>query len=122
MRIWIVSLILVLSVLGVAVLRVERSNAAVRLCKAHVTSKVTSATSERAARRMAIRDWTEKAKASGIAHPSWRIANFKVVRCVPWAGRFECVAHAAPCTIKQKMPKSPKRKRRKERDEALIEA
>ena len=89
----------------------QRAEAAVRVCKPHVTSKLVSAATEREAKRGAIQDWTEKAKASGLVQPSWRIAGFKVLKCVPIAGRFECVAHAAPCTIKQKAP--PERKDRK---------
>ena len=88
----------------------DRVEAAVRVCKAHVTSKLISADSEIEAKREAIKDWTEKAKASGLGHPSWRIAGYKVLKCIPRAGRFECVAHGAPCTIKQKAP--PKRKER----------
>ncbi|MBU1210428.1 MAG: hypothetical protein KJ587_04025 [Alphaproteobacteria bacterium] len=90
--------------LPVAAPSLDQAKAAVRICKAHVTSKLTSADSERDAKRAAIMDWTEKAKAAGFEHPNWRIAGYKVVKCVPRAGRFECLAHAAPCTIRQKAP------------------
>ncbi|KUO59923.1 MAG: hypothetical protein APF80_00230 [Alphaproteobacteria bacterium BRH_c36] len=97
----------------------HQAEAAVRICKAHVTSKLTSADSERDAKRAAIMDWTEKAKAAGLAHPSWRIAGYKVVKCVSRAGRFECVARAAPCTIKQKAPQW--RKERKPKSDGSTE-
>jgi len=83
---------------------IDEASAAVRLCMDHVTSEVFSAKSERDAKRAAIKDWTARAKARGAAHPSWRIASFKVLKCVPNSGLFDCVAYGAPCTIKQRVP------------------
>ncbi|MBU2581097.1 MAG: hypothetical protein KJ622_05195 [Alphaproteobacteria bacterium] len=78
--------------------------AAVRVCLPHVTSSVIKDRSEQNAKRRALLDWVEKAKKAGIEHPSWRIANSKVLKCVSRNGFHECVAHGAPCTIKQKAP------------------
>lgn len=85
--------------------------AAVRVCKPHVTSALTKDRSQKNAKRRAIQDWTAKAKAAGLKHPSWRIANNKVLKCVSRAGFFECIAHGAPCTIKQKAPTPRKRRK-----------
>ena len=95
------------------------ADAAVRVCENHVKSKVTSAVREREAKRAAIKDWTKKAKSTRIPHPSWRIARLKVVTCVPYNGRFDCVAYAAPCTIKQKPPRSPRKRNPKAGGEAV---
>jgi hypothetical protein len=97
------------------VMAVDPAWAAVRVCTTHVTSKVTSAVRERDAKRAAIKDWTRKAKSAQIPHPSWRIASLKVVTCVPNDGHFDCVAYAAPCTIKQKPP----RRQRKQSPQAV---
>lgn len=93
---------------------------AVRVCKAHVTSEVFAAEVERDAKKAAIQDWTKKAKAAGMAHPSWRVADRKIVKCVAHDGQFECVAHAAPCTIKQKAP--PRRPSRTRQGRSGVDA
>ncbi|MDX2287802.1 MAG: hypothetical protein NW217_03150 [Hyphomicrobiaceae bacterium] len=82
------------------------SHAAVRVCTAHVTSDVAVSASEVTARREAIMSWVRKSKSVTIPHPAWRIANLKVLKCVPAQSEagFECVAHAAPCTIRQIAP------------------
>jgi len=98
------------TIAAVGVVSADAAWAAVRVCRGHVTSDVGSAAREIEAKRAAIRDWTRKAKSAQIPHPSWRIANLKVLRCVPYGGRFDCVAHAVPCTIKQKPP--PRRPRK----------
>ncbi len=92
------------------------AEAAVRVCAKHVTSKVVVAPHKRDAKRAAIMDWLEKSKSARIRHPSWRVANFKVLKCVASGKGYECIAHAAPCTIKQKAPRrqKPKRRRRSE--------
>ncbi|MEQ8825182.1 MAG: hypothetical protein RIC14_12490 [Filomicrobium sp.] len=60
---------------------------------------------ETTARRAALQDWLEKARSKTVAHPSWRIAYLKVIKCVKQDSVYECVAHAQPCTIMQKPPK-----------------
>jgi hypothetical protein len=106
----IVFLCMIGIVAAVDVVSADDARAAIRVCRGHVTSDVGSAAREIEAKRAAIRDWTRKAKSAQIPHPSWRIANLKVLRCVPYGGRFDCVAHAVPCTIKQKPP--PRRPRK----------
>lgn len=85
--------------------------AAVRICEKHVTSRLIKDRSEKTAKRRALRDWTRKAKSGGVEHPSWRIANSKVLKCVSRGGFYECIAHGAPCTIKHKAPPSRKPRR-----------
>lgn len=79
--------------------------AAVRQCTQRISSELTRATTEREAHRQAIASWTARAKAAGIAHPAWRIASQKLMKCLPAAAGFECIAIAAPCTIRQKVPR-----------------
>lgn len=93
-----------------------RAVSAVRVCSAHVTSKVTRSAHEAVARKAAIKDWLSKAKSALVKHPSWRLANLKVIKCVKWHSGFECVAHGAPCTIKQKLPKRRKVPRHNHRE------
>ena len=81
---------------------------AVRVCGPHVTSKITRSEREFVAKKAAIKDWLTKAKSKLVKHPSWRLANLKVIKCVRWKSGFECVAHGAPCIIKQKVPKRRK--------------
>lgn len=83
---------------------------AVRLCHSPVTSNVFADKNLIEAKRQAIKDWINKSKEAGIEHPSWRIANFRVLKCVERAAAHECVAHGAPCTIKQKVPPLRKQK------------
>ena len=104
-------LFVIAGILTVGTVATDGAKAAVRVCGAHVTSKVVSAPRERDAKKAAIKDWTSKSKSKSIAHPSWRIANYKVLKCVERLKVHECVAHAAPCTIKQKVPRRPKRKK-----------
>ncbi len=86
----------------------DRAVGAVRVCGPHVTSKVTRSEREFVAKRAAIKDWLGKAKSELVKHPSWRLANLRVIKCVRWKAGFECVAHGAPCIIKQKVPKRRK--------------
>lgn len=83
--------------------------AAVRLCQGHVTSEVTRSDSETDAKRAAIDDWTKKSRSETIEHPSWRIANYKTLKCVEMGGRYECVARARPCVLRQKAPEKKTR-------------
>lgn len=96
----------------VSLLGVDRSFAAVRVCDKHVTSGVMRSEVENAARRAAIQDWLKKARSKTVAHPSWRIAYLKVIKCVKQDSVYECVAHAQPCTIKQKPPERKEKRPR----------
>ena len=53
----------------------------------------------------ALADWVAKAKAGGMAHPAWRIAFNKRLKCARVGTQFECVALGQPCTIKQTVPR-----------------
>ena len=100
-----ISLISAFLISTIGVVFSERAHSAVRVCSPHVTSKVTRSAREQVAKRAAIKDWLRKAKSSLVQHPSWRIANLKVLKCVKRNSVYECIAHGAPCTIKQKAPK-----------------
>lgn len=94
----------------------QPASAAVRQCMAPITSDVVPAQSEIAGKRAALESWGSKTrKKHGEAFVSWRLANKRVLSCVP--GRdtstpLTCVAYASPCRIDQ-VPgrQAPKRKR-----------
>ncbi len=80
---------------------VPEAEAAVRECKPLVIGDVVSGRSQREARRSALSSWTAKAKTAGVAHPAWRIARNKRLKCVPVGQRHDCIAVGQPCTIRQ---------------------
>lgn len=76
--------------------------AAVRLCKAPVSSGLVTGASEREARKAALDAWRAKALVDGEPYASWRIAADKLLACEPRkSGGYECLARATPCTIEQ---------------------
>lgn len=81
------------------------ASAAVRVCKPLVVGEIKRAAGEQAAKRAALADWVAKSKVSGIAHPAWRIAFNKRLKCARVGSQFECVALGQPCTIKHKAPR-----------------
>ena len=93
------------------------AQAAVRSCTARLTSTVSKDATENGAKKKAISDWMVKAKAAGVAHPAWRLAAERTLKCLPSAGAggsppkpgFECVAVGHACTVEQVAPTpSPK--------------
>ncbi len=88
------------SLLG-AMTFVAGAEAAVRECKPLVVGDVASARSEREAKRSALSSWKAKAKAAGVAHPAWRIAINKTLKCEPVGRGHDCIALGQPCTIRQ---------------------
>jgi len=96
--------------------------AAVRVCKAPVSSALASEPTEQASRRRAIVSWTERARASGVANASWSIAANKLLRCARVGAKFDCLALAAPCAVSQSPPSpgGPKRGRKLKSPERAI--
>jgi hypothetical protein len=75
---------------------------AVRLCKETVTSGLYVDANEAIAKKQALDDWKAKAKTFGEEYTSWRLAEGRLLTCVPAkSGGHECLARGAPCTIEQ---------------------
>jgi len=92
---------LVCFVAGV-LLSASHAHAAVRLCKAEVSSGVVRAGTEPEAKKRALEFWRSKAMQFGEPFAGWRIAAEKLLTCLPVKeGGFECIARALPCTIDQ---------------------
>ena len=95
----------VLAVFAFGVFTVTGAQAAVRVCLPSVVAHQSSVESEFEAKKSALDDWKRKAVAAGLPHPSWRIANNKVLDCrESKSGVFECLAAAQPCTLRQVPP------------------
>ncbi len=78
------------------------AEAAVRLCKAPVSSGPVIGETEQEARKNALDSWKFKALQHGEPYASWRLAADKLFTCLPRKeGGFECLARGAPCTIEQ---------------------
>lgn len=101
-RVKIVAAFVLAAGCGVSSLAAE---AAVRVCDPLVVGEIKRAPSEKAAKRAALADWVAKAKAGGMAHPAWRIAFNKRLKCARVGTQFECVALGQPCTIKHTVPR-----------------
>lgn len=110
------ALVAILALVAVA----APAEAAVRVCRAPVSSGIASDAVEVKARAKAVVAWTDKAKAAGSRDPSWRLAGRKVLRCarVP-SGQFDCLALAQPCSISQTPPPGPLPKRGKAKDKPI---
>ncbi len=84
--------------------------AAVRVCKAPVSSGLATDVSEPGSRRKALSAWVANAKSAGAQNPSWRLASNKILKCARIAtGQFDCIARAEPCSISQAAPGLPRR-------------
>lgn len=78
------------------------AEAAVRICKAPVSSGPVVGATEQEARKKALDSWKAKALQHGEPYVSWRLATGKLFTCLPRTeGGFECLARGAPCTIEQ---------------------
>lgn len=86
--------------------------AAVRVCKAPVSSAIFTGKDESATKKQALDDWKAKAKTYGENYTNWRLAGNRLITCLPAkAGGFECVAHGSPCVIENVPPaEQPDRK------------
>jgi hypothetical protein len=75
-----------------------------------ITSDIVPARSEPLGKRLALASWVSKARQRhGDAFVNWRLANRKVLACVPSktpGSALECVAYGAPCRIEQ-VPSKP---------------
>ncbi|MEQ1616602.1 MAG: hypothetical protein ABL904_27940 [Hyphomicrobiaceae bacterium] len=82
------------------------ASAAVRVCKAEMSSGPHLAASVAEGQKRAIAAWTQVAKVvGGDSHTSWRIANSKTLSCTPTEGtKVICIARARPCVIEQVAP------------------
>lgn len=81
--------------------------AAVRTCAAMTLGAAITERTEPVARRKALEDWVQRARARGIAQPTWRTAINKSVVCGKVATGFECQARGAPCVIRQNPGRAP---------------
>ena len=81
--------------------------AAVRVCKAEVSSGPHLATGIAEGHKLAIAAWMQNAKVvGGDSHTSWRLANSKSLTCTPTEGsKVICVARGRPCVIEHVAPK-----------------
>ena len=85
----------------------HESSAAVRVCKAEMSSGPHLATTVGQGQKMAIDAWMQVAKVvGGDSHTSWRLAISKSLSCQPTEGtKVICIARARPCVIEQVAPK-----------------
>jgi hypothetical protein len=81
--------------------------AAVRICKASVSSGPQAAASVAAGQKLALSVWAQVAKVmGGDSHTSWRLAVDKTLTCAPAADKgVLCEARGRPCVIEQAAPK-----------------
>ena len=77
------------------------AEAAVRHCAPRIEAAADDATSEQAARRQAMANWTELARRIGQGYTRWQLAENRTVQCARIPGGFRCRAGAAPCTVSQ---------------------
>jgi hypothetical protein len=99
-------------------------SAAVRQCRPAVAAVSVGQANEVLAKRAAVVAWIGKASTLGLQFASWRLADQRMVKCVPSPkakGMFDCVAAATPCTIIQNPnapganPGAPPKKRKTKR-------
>lgn len=84
------------------------ASAAIRRCGPQVSSDVQKASTELAAKKLALDQWKERALQQGAGLDNWRIAADRALKCLPAApDGFECVATAAPCIIAQNPRREP---------------
>ena len=81
-----------------------RAIAAVRLCKAGITTDEFKGASELEARKAAVDRWKARALEHGPGYDSFRIAAGKDVKCRVMAGAHYCAASGSPCLISQVAP------------------
>ena len=85
-----------------------------RRCGPQVSSDVSRADTELAAKKLALDQWKGRALQQGPGFDNWRIAADRPMKCLPAAaGGIECVATAAPCIIEQnprRVPSGPQGK------------
>lgn len=86
----------------------DGASAAVRTCKAEMSSGPHLARSVAEGQKLAITAWMQVAKVvGGESHTSWRIAVSKTLSCTPTEGsKVICIARARPCVIDQVAPKA----------------
>lgn len=89
-----------------AVIAPVNATAAVRKCASIVSSPVTTADTEQAAKKKALELWRGEALKQGEGWDSWRLAYDKALKCFAKDNAFECVALGAPCIVDQ-TPRSP---------------
>ena len=84
------------------------ASAAVRTCKAEMSSGAHLARSIAEGQKLAIAAWMQVAKVvGGDSHTSWRIAVSKTLTCTPTEGtKVICEARGRPCVIDQVAPKA----------------
>lgn len=99
------SIVTVTTVAALMLVAPQFAMGAVRICKKPVSSAIFTERSEKAGKRRALADWRAKAGVFGERYTSWRLAAKKGLVCTPTKGkRHACIAHGAPCTIKQVPP------------------
>ncbi len=81
------------------------SSAAMKLCRAFVTSDLVGGPTEKVAKKRALESWTAKARAME-ENASWHVAAQKTLTCAQAADKsFQCLARGYPCTIRQAPPR-----------------
>ncbi|MCB1483812.1 MAG: hypothetical protein KDJ17_02860 [Hyphomicrobiaceae bacterium] len=100
-----------LFVLAAVLIPVPQASAAVRVCRAMVSSEIVEAESERAAKSEAISQWRTRAAKYGKGYDSWRLAAQKALKCFAKDEKVACVALGHPCVIQQNPRRIPGDKR-----------
>jgi hypothetical protein len=75
------------------------------ICNREIVSEPAIAKTELEAKRLALADWTEKARRDGEAFTRWQLAWNRRLTCEPAdSGLYQCTALGRPCRISQTPP------------------